>query len=198
MTSVTNNTIRCDSGLYFDLANPSVFAVNINDIASALSKICRFGGHCRTFYSVAEHSCHAAQIALDDDQPMECVVAVFLHDATEAYVGDMVKPLKDMLPGFKEVEKRVANAIGECFGIDFDKWHSVIREIDLAMLIAERRELFTVDSLVWVDELKARTVKPDFRRHGPEEAQRAFLKMWKMLGDICEGIEHLESLQENN
>lgn len=118
-----NNTIKLASGRYFDLANPQPEQIDIRDIAAALSKICRFGGHCRQFYSVAEHLIHCLITAqLDGLSHSECV-AVFLHDASEAYVGDMVKPLKIMLLEYQQIEARVFSALMVRFGVDFGKHH---------------------------------------------------------------------------
>ena len=94
------NTIRLRSGIYFDLADPKPEQIEITDIAGALSKICRFGGHCYRFYSVAEHCYHCSMVA--EASPL----ALLLHDAAEAFTGDIVKPLKIMLPEFAAIERR--------------------------------------------------------------------------------------------
>lgn len=173
-----NNTIRLRSGIYFDLADPKPATVTMPDIAGALSKICRFGGQCERFYSVAEHSVLCAKIAMDDGLPPCGVLAVLLHDAAEAFVGDCVKPLKIMLPQYSDVERRVEAAIAEAFDVSFTKWADEIREIDHAMLIAERHAMFSKDQVTWTGEDAARRVHPQFRMSYPPEAEIDFVAMF--------------------
>lgn len=77
------------SGRKINLHRPTVDMIDIDDIATALSKICRFGGHTGQFYSVAQHSCLVSMLA-----PRDLQRAALLHDAAEAYLGDVIKPLK--------------------------------------------------------------------------------------------------------
>lgn len=100
-----NNTIRLRSVRYFDIANPQPDQFTLKDIAGALSKICRFGGHCPRFYSVAEHLVHCAEQAEKDRLPKHTRIAVFAHDFTEAFCGDVVKPLKVLLP--RQLKRRL-------------------------------------------------------------------------------------------
>src|SRR5581483_7354063 len=106
-----NNTIRLRSGRYLDLADPRPDQFAFADIAGGLSKICRFGGQINHFYSVAEHCWHCCKLAGADGQCLETQVAVLMHDAAEAFCGDVVKPLKIMLPEYAEIERRVEAAI---------------------------------------------------------------------------------------
>jgi hypothetical protein len=168
------NTIRLRSGAYFDLANPSG-PIAIEDIAGALAKLCRFGGQCRRFYSVAEHSVLCAWQAYTDRHPLEVCLAVLFHDATEAFCGDMVRPLKTLMPEYKAIEARVASAIGKALGIDFDKHKEVIREIDNAMLFAERDILFDNDGVVWYGQNESRKLNPILSFWEPERAESEFL-----------------------
>lgn len=177
-----NNTIRLRSGLYFDLADPKPDQFTFADIAGALSKICRFGGQCEWFYSVAEHSYHCAMVAASDGLPNEIQRAVLLHDAAEAFCGDMVKPLKVMMPDYSIVEKKVEAVIAEKYGVDFSS--PKVREIDWAMLIAERRRLFSADGVVWTGEDKVRKLSPKIMRWFPIDAEMFFVIRARELG-IC-------------
>lgn len=176
-----NNTIRVRSGHYFDLANPKADDVRIEDIAGALSKICRFGGQIDRFYSVAEHSVMCALIAERDGRSADCIMAVLLHDAAEAYVGDCVKPLKVMLPQFKAIESAVELAIEEAFGVNFTAWKKEISDIDHAMLIAERKQFFTSDSVEWTGEKEARQIFVKFWGHEPAAAEHLFMTTYERI-----------------
>jgi len=103
------------SGLAFDLVAPDASMVSIKDIAQSLANQCRFNGHTRRFYSVAEHSLYVSRVV-----PRPYALQGLLHDATEAYVGDMVAPLKSILLEFKEVEARVRDAICARFGLSVE------------------------------------------------------------------------------
>lgn len=128
--------IKTYTGQIFDLWNPIPEQVSIPDIAHALSNICRFGGHTRVHYSVAQHS-----VLVSSQLNSKDALVGLLHDAAEAYVGDMVKPLKNALPEFSEVEARIWQAICSRFGIDPVLPLSV-KTADLRMLRTEQRDLF--------------------------------------------------------
>lgn len=176
------HTIKLASGAYFDLSDPDPMQIKIQDIAGALSKICRFGGHVNEFYSVAEHCCLAADEAFREGHSPEECLAVLLHDAAEAYVGDMVKPLK-MLVGasFSEVEENVEHAIEMALGVDFKKHDEVIKTFDRGMLMAERRRFFNSDSVVWYGEKEAVSLNPYIAPMSDKNAKRLFLEIYDRL-----------------
>lgn len=177
-----NNTIRLRSGHYFDLAEPKPDQFTLSDIAGALSKICRFGGQIDRFYSVAEHLINCDYQARQDGLPLDVRKAVFLHDATEAFCGDMVKPLKMMLPQYSAIEARIEAAIGERFGVDFEAHKDAVRKIDQEMLIAERRALFSADSVEWTGESEVRKLNINFRCLPPHDAHVEWFWTAKDLG----------------
>jgi hypothetical protein len=177
-----NNTIPLvRSGLYFDLAAPRAADVRIEDIAAGLAKICRFGGHVDPFYSVAEHSVACAMAAMADRWHPGNVLAVLLHDAAEAYVGDMVKPLKIMLPEYSRIEGAVQAAIGEALGIDFEAKRGVIQLYDHALLIAEKRALFPADKTRWTGEDGVLHLDYSPQCWPPERAETEFLNYYQQL-----------------
>lgn len=169
------NTIRLRSGLYFDLGDPHEDQFTIEDIAGALSKICRFGGQIECFYSVAEHSYWCGYQAECDGLTPDEIAAVFLHDAAEAFVGDVVKPLKLMLEEFGRIERRIESVIERKFGVDFDKHKKAIQKIDHEMLIAERRSMFSADDVQWAGEDAVRRLTHQFGRFQPSYAENLFL-----------------------
>lgn len=176
------NTIRVRSGAWFDFLDPKPDQFTIEDIAGALSKICRFGGQIDCFYSVAEHSVNCAEQASTDGLSVETQLALLLHDATEAFCGDVVKPLKIMLPEYDAIEARVEAVIAKKFGVDFGREKPFIREIDRAMLFAERRRMFSADGGEWPGERDTRVLPIEFVCWQPGDAERVFLGAAKALG----------------
>lgn len=105
--------IATAGGRWVDLIDPQPETIELDDIAHALGNLCRFGGQCRTFYSVAQHSVWVARTLEAEGYSAECQLAGLLHDASEAYVVDVPRPLKQLLhPGYADIETRVKNAIG--------------------------------------------------------------------------------------
>ncbi len=175
-----NNTIRLRSGLYLDLASPQPDQFTFADIAGGLSKICRFGGQCRAFYSVAEHSFHCAQQAQLDGLSVESRRTILMHDAAEAFIGDVVKPLKIMLPDYAQIETLMEDCIANKY--DLDGPAHEVRKIDREMLIAERRAMFTGDNVMWHGESEVRAIYPLFGMWPPEQAETAFKALAHMVG----------------
>jgi hypothetical protein len=135
--------IQMNSGIAFWPLDPRADEVRIEDIAHSLALLCRFGGHCRRFYSVAEHSVHVARML-----PPHLALWGLLHDAAEAYVCDLPSPLKRMLPGYKVIEARVMAAITEHFGLP-PEMPMVVKAADQAMLLAEAKALMRVPPMPW-------------------------------------------------
>jgi 5'-deoxynucleotidase YfbR-like HD superfamily hydrolase len=102
------------TGKRFWPLDPRANEIDIRDIAHSLSMTCRFGGHTRRFYSVAEHSCH-----VHDAGPVSCRAWGLLHDAPEFIVGDMARPLKRQLPDYKRVEDGIHRKVAERFGLPY-------------------------------------------------------------------------------
>lgn len=92
--------------------DPRPDEIHILDIAHSLSMLCRYNGHCVRFYSVAEHSVHVSRAV-----PQEHALWGLLHDASEAYLADVPRPVKPFLPGYKGAEGRLQLAIAERFGL---------------------------------------------------------------------------------
>src|ERR1700742_76738 len=105
-------SIMLHSGAWFDFASPHTSDFTAEDIAQGLAHICRYSGQCSRFYSVAEHSLLVSDVAEGFE------FEALLHDAAEAFIGDITRPLKQMLPEFKRIEAEVERAILERFGIE--------------------------------------------------------------------------------
>lgn len=129
--------ILLHSGKYHDLRTvcAETQEYRIEDIAHALSHICRFTGHTRWFYSVAQHSVHVAELV-----PPEYRLEALMHDASEAYLGDVSSPLKAMLPDYHAIEKVVEMRIAAKFGLPL-KQTPAVKIADMRMLVTERRDL---------------------------------------------------------
>lgn len=107
--------IQTYTGRRFYLNRPTPEMLDVVDIAHALGNLCRYTGHVRTFYSVAEHSVNLANWSLRHD-PQHRRTVLF-HDAAEAYIGDLSRPFKTLLPKAKEIEKAIQAAMAQRFDL---------------------------------------------------------------------------------
>lgn len=137
---MASNWIQTHKNIRFDFNNLTEEQVIITDIAHSLSMICRFNGHCDKFYSVAEHcvlGSHAEEL-----ETYEQKLCFLLHDASEAYLGDITAPLKALLPEYSKIEKEVQDLILNKFGMLPYYEVDLIKKVDLRMLQTERIKLF--------------------------------------------------------
>src|ERR1017187_6756440 len=115
--------IQTYTGKVFDFDDPQPEQIDILDIAHALSNLCRFGGHTRWHYSVAQHSIYVSRLcglgALAPVWPMDALYGL-LHDAAEAYCVDVPRPIKNELTGYTEIEGRVHAAVYAKLGLYYD------------------------------------------------------------------------------
>ena len=114
-----------------DFLKPDPNSIRIEDIAHALSLINRYGGHTPYPYSVAQHCVLASQVA-----PAGLELEALLHDAQEAYVGDMPTPLKALLPEYKVIEDRLEAVIRKKFGLP-EKFTPALKAVDHRIMITE-------------------------------------------------------------
>lgn len=140
------------SGIEFDLANPRPEAVDLDDIAVGLSNTCRFNGQVRKFYSVAEHSVLVADILAATGYG-SLSLAGLLHDASEAYLGDLISPIKGLIEGtgdWDALTDNVDEAIGLAFGINVaDLHHPYVKVADLTALRMETDALCSSKGRRW-------------------------------------------------
>lgn len=139
------------SGVQFWPLDPRPEDVRLDDIMHALSNLCRFGGHCRYFYSVAQHSVmvsRQAEAAARTDA-REVAIIGLLHDATEAYLIDVPRPIKRDLLNYKEIETALAVTIGERFGVRLDLLPDLVKEADERALFTEKRDLLCKEPAPW-------------------------------------------------
>lgn len=160
----------------------------IQDIAGSLAKLCRFNGHTTRFYSVAEHSILVSiefrgRFAGPPVTPAS-ILAALLHDAHEAYIGDTIRPMKQLGVKAPIAEERLDQLIFERLGVPFPdlETRNRIKEADLAVLTAERRDLMGPCDREWAMNVMPCHVK--CFGADPEAAERSFLgefNYWKGL-----------------
>lgn len=140
--------IQTYTGRAFWPLEPRERDIHIEDIAHALSNQCRFSGHCDTFYSVAEHSVHVATlVGRISTEPAQ--FEALLHDASEAYIVDIPKPIKPLFAEYGPMEKQVQGCIERKFSL-ITEFSSIVKKADVMALAWEARDLMTNrDTSVW-------------------------------------------------
>ncbi len=169
------------SGKRVSVLNPQPEQIDINDIARGLSFQCRFNGQTTFFYSVAQHSFMGSQLASKYSLDKTLAKRFLLHDATEAYVGDLIRPVKRALPEFKTIEKRFKKAIALKFGIP-EEDDEEVHYLDNLMLAWEKKYLLP-NSSAWPDlpPLYPSTRFYKFTCLPPEKIRKAFRKRFDLL-----------------
>jgi len=163
-------------GKQFWPLDPRPEEVDINAIAHSLAFQCRFNGHSLFFYSIAQHSVLVSKIV----SPEQALTGL-LHDASEAYTGDMVSPLKKSLPPiFKEIEKAIEEAIFEHFGIK-NANHVEIKRADKIALFTEMRDVMSEPPAKWDDVDLFEPYPEKIIPLSPEKAEQEFLERYKEL-----------------
>ena len=153
--------------------------VVIEDIAHALSMKCRYGGHCLKFISVAEHSVYVANVLAQMDK-LELIKWGLFHDAAEAYLPDVARPIKDHIQGFRAIEQQCERAIADKFNLCPKYIPKDVKHVDTSVLYREK-EVVMRDGPEWskVDVIPL----PDLEIHcwTPEEAEEQFMLMFNRL-----------------
>jgi uncharacterized protein len=160
--------IQTWSGRKFWPFDPRPEDVCIEDIAHSLSNRCRFGGHSKKFYSVAEHSFYVSLYI-----PFDLALEGLLHDAAETYLSDIPRPIKPFLNGFYNIERKVEYAICERFNL-LDLSHPTIKKFDTAILADEAAQLMFPHPDEWF--LPERPLGVKLNCFSPEKSCDLFLE----------------------
>jgi len=154
--------------------------IDLADIAHALSNLCRYGGHCKRFYSVAEHSVHVSYMV-----PTRYAKEALMHDASEAYLVDVPRPLKRLLPDYKVAEDKQSTVIAGKYGLKYP-WPEEVHTADnQVMLYLEAPELLGPELIDgWGSEMciPKPLVTVRLRCYGPILAKLFFLRRAHELG----------------
>jgi hypothetical protein len=175
------------SGRLFDLVHIDPWAIDIGEIAHALSHINRFAGHTPYPYSVAQHS-YLCAIESQERYPgrWDAAFACLLHDAAEAYTGDIIRPLKRLLaPLYRPIEERIQNEIWRRFEVPMtSELSDIVRQIDSSLAMTEAQVLMRgSESWQWGETLPARR---EIVKTHHEAARQIFLYWFHRLKQACD------------
>jgi uncharacterized protein len=181
-----SNYIRMNSGHKFYYDNIKRNVIPIKDIANGLAASARFGGQLDLdkFLSIAEHSINVSYFV-----PREYAFCGLMHDASEAIMGDMVTPLKNLMPEFKAFEKELDAYLANEFGYEYP-FPAVVKEVDFDMFVTEYHAAFRNREIIFLgeeDEAEFESCVPKYkdilqlRFLRPQEAYDAFLTRFKEL-----------------
>jgi len=167
--------IQTYTGRQFWPLQPSKNDIVIEDIAHALAYKCRFNGHTRRFYSIAQHS-----VIVSRAVPDSCAMHGLMHDAAEAYLPDVASPIKPRFASLLRAEAILERAIAARFGL-FGPPPEAIRQADLAALMAEKRDLLGPSPAPWALEGKIEPLPARIWALGPEVAEELFLARFREI-----------------
>lgn len=166
--------IQTYTGRAFWPFDPRPEEVCIEDIAHALAFQCRYGGHCKRFYSVAEHCYWVSQLCSEEN-----AFAGLMHDRTEAYLVDLPRPIKWHLPEYKALEFVLDSVTAIPFGLPA-MMPIEVKRIDSAILICERDQIMSNPPYDW-EVLSAVDIDIELACWSPEEAEAKFLERFELL-----------------
>lgn len=169
MNEYEDHFITTYTGKKFHYLNPAEDEICIEDIAHALSLTCRFGGHCSTFYSVAEHSYRVAMLAPDNDK-----LGALLHDAHEAYLHDVPRPIKQDIIGYKLIADKIQSKIHDKFNITVHN-PTLLKYYDDVLLATESRDIMATTQ-DWAELPKSELL--EIKPTNWQMAEKVFLDFW--------------------
>lgn len=173
--------IETYTGLPFDFREPVLDNINMIDIAHALSNQCRYSGHTRYHFSTAQHCCLLAEFVADrGGSAIECF-QILIHDAAEAYLVDIPRPVKQFMPEYRVWDKRVNDAVRARYGLSKLAMPSYQDDIDSRIIVDERAALMDDQRKNdWGHKMAPLGVK--IESWTPIQAERTFLMQYAAYG----------------
>lgn len=168
-------SISTASGRVFNFLEPEKSDFTLHDIAVALSNICRFTGHTRSFYSVAQHSVMVSYLV-----PKEYALHGLMHDAAEAFLGDVSTPLKQLLPDYKRIERSVEVEVLGRFGLSAEM-PECVKVADLRMLRAEALHFMPKSCMDWPCLQGVEPIEQRLIPMSPSQAKTEFLERYRAI-----------------
>lgn len=175
-----SNYITTYTGLHFYPTEPNPDGLRMEDIAHALSLLCRGNGHTKTFFSVGQHCLHCAREAQARGYSRRVALACLLHDASEAYLSDVPRPFKQTMPQYRVLENQLLDVIYTKFlGAPLtDEEAALVKQIDDDMLYFDLRALLNEPSNEPEPEMKS-VFSYDVLPF--ETVEREYLELYKKL-----------------
>lgn len=187
MSNSEHAWIQTYTGKQFDIINPTLEMINIEDIAHSTSQMNRFTGHCVFPYPVSQHELLGSFIVPENCEcasPEEHAFKFLLHDASEGYISDMSRPLKHFTSAgeeYRKVEKPIQELAYERFGLSPHE-PPCIKQVDSLMLYAEKKQLMGNSKFVhkWADDERAANIEIDERSF----RKNKLLYLWR-FNSLC-------------
>jgi uncharacterized protein len=177
-TAGRDDEIMTYAGIVFRPLAPEPHMIVVEDLAHALSQNCRYTGHTDGFYSVAQHSVYVSQLV--ERVAPKLTLGALLHDASEAYLSDLARPIKmqpELGDAYRACEERLMYAVAERFDIDWPM-PEIVKWADDVLLRAEQRDLMRGEyPREEADEFWPETIESWL----PDEAEARFLERYEEL-----------------
>jgi 5'-deoxynucleotidase YfbR-like HD superfamily hydrolase len=174
MDNDKNGCFQTYTGKRFDPFQPNPDSIDINDIAHSLSMLCRYNGHSKEFYSVAQHS-----VLVSKHVPKQYALQGLLHDASETYIADLVRPIKRYFKDYLLIEERLMEAVAHKFNLLWP-FPSIVKEMDTRALITEFRDVMSHHEMINLPE--AEPFEDKIVPVMPNDAEKAFLSRFDEIG----------------
>ncbi len=168
----SSSWIVTHSGIRFDPLHPDSAMVYIDDIAHALGNLCRFCGHVRSFYSIAQHS-----VLVSRNVPPELALWGLLHDGSEAYIADMASPVKRHLADYRRAERGLEAAVAKRFCLELPE-PVLVKGADVRALVTEIRDLMPACAADWGAAFGVAPFAERIEPLGPRDAKEEFLRRY--------------------
>ena len=174
-----NNVMNTYNKKIFDPWHMTTNDVDIRDIAHALSLLCRGCGHVKFFYSVGLHCLNCANEAISRQYEPKIQLACLLHDASEAYISDIIRPVKSKLLEYQQLENKIINTIYEHFNLQLNTEDlKKVKAIDDDML---KNEMHIIFSTCLLDNIPKLASNPIIEELPFKKVEQDYLNMFDKL-----------------